>query len=112
MVGHTGNLEAAIRAAEVVDRCLNEVMVAVEKVHSTMLITADHGNSEQMWDPENNVPHTQHTTNPVPLILCGEKWGANALKSGGKLGDLAPTLLDIMGLKQPDEMTGASLINR
>ncbi|MDR1303410.1 MAG: 2,3-bisphosphoglycerate-independent phosphoglycerate mutase, partial [Puniceicoccales bacterium] len=112
MVGHTGNLAAAIRAAEVVDRCLNELTVAVEKVHSTMLITADHGNSEQMWDPENGVPHTQHTTNPVPLVLCGERHGAISLKSGGKLGDLAPTLLDIMGLERPVEMSGISLINR
>jgi 2,3-bisphosphoglycerate-independent phosphoglycerate mutase len=112
MIGHTGNFGAAVRAAEVVDRCLSEIAAAIDKVHSTMLITADHGNSEQMWDLENKVPHTQHTTNPVPLVLCGEKRGVASLKSGGKLGDLAPTLLDIMELKQPDEMLGLSLINR
>jgi 2,3-bisphosphoglycerate-independent phosphoglycerate mutase len=111
MVGHTGNFEAAIEAAEVVDRCLSEIAVAVDKVRGTALITADHGNSEQMWDSKNTVPHTQHTLNPVPLILYGEKHGATSLRSGGKLGDLAPTLLDLMGLKQPAEMTGISLIN-
>jgi 2,3-bisphosphoglycerate-independent phosphoglycerate mutase len=112
MVGHTGNFKAAVRAAEVVDQCLSEIGLAVEKVRGTALITADHGNSEQMWDIENQVPHTQHTTNPVPLILYGEKRGTVSLKSGGKLGDLAPTLLDLMDLNQPVEMTGLSLINR
>jgi 2,3-bisphosphoglycerate-independent phosphoglycerate mutase len=111
MVGHTGNFAAAVKAAEVVDRCLGEIAMAVDSVHGTVFITADHGNSEQMWDFENEVPHTQHTMNPVPLILYGEKHGAVSLKSGGKLGDLAPTLLHIMGLKQPAEMTGESLIN-
>ncbi|MDR1590737.1 MAG: 2,3-bisphosphoglycerate-independent phosphoglycerate mutase, partial [Puniceicoccales bacterium] len=111
MVGHTGNFEAAVQAAEVVDRCLSEIAMAVDRVHGTALITADHGNSEQMWDSENQVPHTQHTTNPVPLILYGEKHGALSLKSGGNLGDLAPTLLRVMDLKQPVEMTGESLIN-
>ncbi|MDE6576250.1 MAG: 2,3-bisphosphoglycerate-independent phosphoglycerate mutase [Opitutales bacterium] len=112
MVGHTGNLGAAIRAAETVDQCLGEIVQAVEKVKSTALITADHGNSEQMWDLEHEVPYTQHTTNPVYLILCGERRGAKALKSGGKLGDIAPTLLDLMDLPKPAEMTGDSLIKR
>lgn len=112
MVGHTGNFTAAIKAAEVVDQCLSEVAIAIDKVGATALITADHGNSEQMWDPENQMPHTQHTTNLVPLILYGEKQNILSLKSGGKLGDLAPTLLDIMDLKKPIEMTGISLINR
>ncbi|MDR1366651.1 MAG: 2,3-bisphosphoglycerate-independent phosphoglycerate mutase [Puniceicoccales bacterium] len=112
MVGHTGNFKAAVRAAEVVDRCLSEIALAVDRVHGTALITADHGNAEQMWDFENEVPHTQHTMNPVPLVLYGEKYGATSLKSGGKLGDLAPTLLHIMDLKQPAEMMGQSLINR
>jgi 2,3-bisphosphoglycerate-independent phosphoglycerate mutase len=110
MVGHTGNFDAALRAAEAVDRCLAEIALAVDRVHSTALITADHGNSEQMWDPQNNVSHTQHTINPVPLILYGEKYRSAALRSGGKLADLAPTLLEIMGMEQPGEMTGKSLI--
>jgi 2,3-bisphosphoglycerate-independent phosphoglycerate mutase len=112
MVGHTGNFTAAIRAAETVDRCLSEVAMAVDKIRGTALITADHGNSEQMWDVENKVPYTQHTTNPVPFVLYGERRAAISLKSGGKLGDLAPTILDIMGLSQPEEMTAISLINR
>ncbi|MDR1435291.1 MAG: 2,3-bisphosphoglycerate-independent phosphoglycerate mutase [Puniceicoccales bacterium] len=112
MVGHSGNFSAALQATEVVDRCLNEVAAALDKVNGTALITADHGNSEQMWDLENQVPYTQHTTNPVHLILYGKKYGAVSLKSGGKLGDLAPTILDIMDLKRPEEMTGISLINR
>lgn len=112
MVGHTGNLEAAIKAVETVDGCLREVMEAVDKVHSTALITADHGNSEQMWDLEHQVPYTQHTTNLVNLILYGDYRGTTGLKSGGKLGDLAPTLLDLMGITKPEEMTGESLVIR
>lgn len=112
MVGHTGNLQAAIRAAETVDHCLQAVAEAVDQAHSTAIITADHGNSEQMWDLEHQVPYTQHTTNPVNLILYGERRGAVSLKSGGKLGDIAPTLLDIMDLKKPQEMSGNSLIER
>ncbi|MDR2372401.1 MAG: 2,3-bisphosphoglycerate-independent phosphoglycerate mutase [Puniceicoccales bacterium] len=112
MVGHTGNFAAAVKAAEVVDHCLKEIAMAVDRVRGTALITADHGNSEQMWDLENKVPHTQHTMNPVPLVLYGEKYGTLSLKSGGKLGDLAPTLLDVMDLEQPGEMTGESLISR
>jgi 2,3-bisphosphoglycerate-independent phosphoglycerate mutase len=112
MVGHSGNFSAAVQATEAVDRCLSEVAAAVDKLKVTALITADHGNSEQMWDFENQVAHTQHTTNPVYLILYGEKYGTVSLKSDGKLGDLAPTILDVMGLKQPEEMTGISLINR
>ncbi|MDR2201005.1 MAG: 2,3-bisphosphoglycerate-independent phosphoglycerate mutase [Puniceicoccales bacterium] len=111
MVGHTGNFKAAIKAVETVDQCLSEIATAVDRVGSTLLITADHGNSEQMWDPINKVPHTQHTTNPVHLILYGHGRGARSLKDGGKLGDLAPTLLRIMDLKQPEEMTGISLID-
>ncbi|MDR2807169.1 MAG: 2,3-bisphosphoglycerate-independent phosphoglycerate mutase [Puniceicoccales bacterium] len=112
MVGHTGNLTAAIKATETVDRCLDEIAAAVDKVDTTAFITADHGNIEQMWDPEHQSPHTQHTTNPVHLILYGKKYGVTSLKSGGKLGDLAPTLLDLMDLKHPQEMTGISLLNR
>jgi 2,3-bisphosphoglycerate-independent phosphoglycerate mutase len=111
MVGHTGNFKAAGRAAGVVDRCLSDFALAVDRVHGTALIPADHGNAEQTWDFENEVPHTQHTMNPIPLVLYGEKYGAISLKSGGKLGDLAPTFLHIMDLKQPAEMIGQSLIN-
>ena len=107
MVGHTGSLPAAIKAVETVDAGLGRIAAAVEKQGGALLITADHGNSELMRDPETGGPHTAHTTNPVPVVLMGG--GASAIKDG-RLADVAPTLLELMGLKQPDEMTGASLI--
>lgn len=112
MVGHTGNLPAAIKAVETIDGCLGRVEKAVLAVGGTMLVTADHGNIEQMWDDNINQAHTAHTTNTVPLVLVGSP-NKSSLQSGlqsGKLADLAPTVLTLMGLAQPTEMTGKSLI--
>ena len=107
MVGHTGNLEAAVKAIETIDECVGKVVEEVENKKGVLLITADHGNAEQMIDYKTGEPHTAHTTNPVPLILIG--MGDVKLKQG-KLADLAPTMLDIMGLEKPEEMTGESII--
>ena len=109
MVGHTGILEAAVKAVETIDECVGKVVQTVREKGGVILITADHGNSEQMIDYKTGEPHTAHTTNPVPLILVGME--GVALKEG-KLADLAPTMLDIMGLEKPEEMTGESLIER
>ena len=109
MVGHTGDLAAAIRAVESVDRGLGEALKALGEVGGAMIVTADHGNCEVMVDPETGGPHTAHTLNPVPVILVGGPEGAR-LRSGGRLADLAPTLLALIGLAQPAEMTGQSLI--
>ena len=108
MVGHTGNFEAAVQAIEVLDECIGLVCDAVLAVGGELLITADHGNAEQMVDPKVDQPHTAHTTNPVPLIYVGK--GAASLMENGALCDIAPTLLQIMGLPQPPEMTGRSLL--
>ena len=107
MVGHTGNLEAAIKAVETIDECVGKVVEAVKEQDGVLIITADHGNIEQMIDYKTGEPHTAHTTNPVPLILVGME---NAKLRQGKLADLAPTMLQIMGLEKPAEMTGNSLI--
>jgi 2,3-bisphosphoglycerate-independent phosphoglycerate mutase len=107
MVGHTGSLPAAIKAVETVDAGLGRIAAAVEKQGGALLVTADHGNCELMRDPETGGPHTAHTTNPVPVLLQGG--GATALMDG-RLADVAPTLLALMDLKQPREMTGTSLI--
>lgn len=108
MVGHTGVLEAAIKAIETIDECVGRVVKAVEDVNGVLLITADHGNSEQMIDYATGEPHTAHTTNPVPLILVGK----DAKLKEGRLADLAPTMLDILGIEKPEEMTGESLIEK
>jgi 2,3-bisphosphoglycerate-independent phosphoglycerate mutase len=110
MVGHTGNLPAAIEAAEVVDRCTMEILQCLDGVNGSALVTADHGNLECMRDIKTGQPHTQHTTNPVEVILYGKKVQSLELRSGGCLADVAPTLLEMMGVKQPPEMSGASLI--
>ncbi|WP_319825396.1 2,3-bisphosphoglycerate-independent phosphoglycerate mutase [Thalassovita sp.] len=109
MVGHTGDLKAAMKACEAVDQGLTRVVAALEKVGGAMIVTADHGNCETMVDPVTGGPHTAHTTNPVPVILVGGPAGAK-LRSGGRLADLAPTLLQLMTLPQPAEMTGQSLL--
>lgn len=111
MVGHTGVLEAAVKAVTAVDACVAKVVGSILKMGGDVLITADHGNSEKMYD-ENGGPFTAHTTNPVPLILVGERYKNASLKSGGRLADLAPTLLDMMGLETPAQMTGHSLIEK
>ncbi|GGB31798.1 2,3-bisphosphoglycerate-independent phosphoglycerate mutase [Tistrella bauzanensis] len=110
MVGHSGILSAAIKAAEAVDACLGRVVEALDAVGGCMLITADHGNAEQMFDPLTNGPHTAHTTNVVPLVLAGGGAPANVALSDGRLADLAPTVLTLMGLERPAEMTGQVLI--
>src|SRR5690606_28746072 len=108
MVGHTGDLQAAIRAAETVDACLGRLEVALRETGGVMLVTADHGNLEMMRDPETGQPHTAHTTNLVPALLVNPPRPV-ALKDG-RLADVAPTVLELMGLPKPAEMTGASLL--
>ena len=108
MVGHTGDLDAAIKACEAVDQGLGEVLDALNKAGGAMIVTADHGNCEVMIDPETGTPHTAHTTNPVPVILVNGPEGVTL--AAGRLADLAPSLLELMGLEQPKEMTGKSLI--
>jgi 2,3-bisphosphoglycerate-independent phosphoglycerate mutase len=110
MVGHTGVLEAAIKAVEAVDQGLGQVLKAVEDMGGAIVVTADHGNCEVMVDPETGGPHTAHTLNPVPVILVGGPDGAKL--RNGRLADLAPTLLELMGLEAPPEMNGKSLIVR
>ena len=107
MVGHTGNIEAAIEAIQTVDNCLGRLLETIIKVGGTTLITADHGNAEYIRDEAGN-PWTAHTTNPVPLMVIGA--GNFKLRDDGSLCDIVPTALDIMGLEQPPEMTGKSLI--
>ncbi|MFZ0524317.1 MAG: 2,3-bisphosphoglycerate-independent phosphoglycerate mutase [Xanthobacteraceae bacterium] len=108
MVGHTGSLTAAIKAVETVDTGLCRIAQAIEKSGGALLVTADHGNSEMMRDPQTGGPHTAHTTNPVPLLLAGAR--NRALNAEGKLADIAPTLLELMELPKPQEMTGVSLL--
>jgi len=109
MVGHTGKLDAAIKAVETVDACLGRLSEAVEQAGGTLVITADHGNAEMMRDPETGEPHTAHTLNPVPFITVNPP-GAVAKVENGRLADVAPTLLDLLGLPKPPAMTGHSLI--
>ena len=110
MVGHTGNLEAAIKAVETIDECAGKIVNAIKSKKGNLIITADHGNAEQMIDLKTGEPHTAHTTNLVPLILISEK---EELKlKQGKLADLAPTILELMNIEKPEEMTGESLIEK
>ena len=106
MVGHTGDITAAIRAVEAVDKALGRVYEAVQEANGMLLVTADHGNAEVMLEP-NGTPCTTHTTNPVPFILCSRQ---DITLSDGKLSDIAPTILSLIGIKSPDEMTGSKLI--
>jgi 2,3-bisphosphoglycerate-independent phosphoglycerate mutase len=107
MVGHTGSLDAAIKAVEALDNCIGRVVEAMQAIGGEVIITADHGNAELMRDYQNNQPHTQHTTNLVPMIYVGRP---ATLTQNGALSDLAPTLLNMMGIAQPAEMTGHNLI--
>ena len=109
MVGHTGSLEAAIKAVEAVDECVGRIVKVIEEKKGNLIITADHGNAEQMIDYKTGEPHTAHTTNPVPIILITDNPNYK-LKENGKLADLAPTMLELMGLEKPQEMTGESLL--
>jgi len=109
MVGHTGILEAATAAVETVDRCLGKLAAAVTRAGGVLLITADHGNAEMMRDPVTGEPHTSHTLNPVPLLLVNPPQSVRGL-SDGRLCDVAPTLLRLLGLPQPAVMTGHPLL--
>ena len=112
MVGHTGNFKATISAIEVIDRCLGKIIKSAQMVGGEILITADHGNAEQIksytTEKIKSQPHTAHTSNLVPLIYIGRS--AKFLPGTGALSDVAPTLLNIMNIKQPEEMTGKSLL--
>jgi 2,3-bisphosphoglycerate-independent phosphoglycerate mutase len=107
MVGHTGVMEAAVKACETIDKCLEAVVIKVQSLGGTVMITSDHGNCDSMGDEGN--PHTAHTTSPVPFILLQKSAG---LRDKGTLADVAPTVLDLMGIEKPEEMTGQSLIKR
>ena len=107
MVGHTGSIPAVVQAVETTDTCLDLVVDAVERAGGVCLVTADHGNAEQMLEPDGVSPHTAHTTNPVPAILTAR--GGGTLR-GGELSDVAPTILDLLGFSQPLQMSGKSLI--
>lgn len=108
MVGHTGNFEATVKAIEVIDACLGKIIKALHEIDGELLITADHGNAEKMFDDDNNQPHTAHTSDPVPFIYAGRK--AKIANETGKLSDIAPTILYLLDLSQPMEMTGSSLV--
>jgi 2,3-bisphosphoglycerate-independent phosphoglycerate mutase len=112
MVGHTGNLDAVIKAVEATDRGVGELLAALATVGGRAVVCADHGNAEQLWDAATAGPHTSHTLNLVEVFVVGEGFsaGATPMREGGRLGDIAPTILQLMGLPQPAEMTGRSLI--
>jgi 2,3-bisphosphoglycerate-independent phosphoglycerate mutase len=102
-------LPATVKAVETVDRCLARVLPAAERAGATVLITADHGNCELMIDPATGGPHTAHTTNPVPLVLIDAGNGTRTLRAGGSLRDVGPTILNMLGIEPPREMTGKDL---
>jgi 2,3-bisphosphoglycerate-independent phosphoglycerate mutase len=109
MVGHSGKIEPTIKAVETVDGCLGEIEKAVRAKGGAMLITADHGNAEMMIDPVTGGPHTAHTTNPVPFIVMAEDAKQYSLKPNGSLRDISPTILGMLGINEPKEMTGSDL---
>src|SRR5438067_342858 len=109
MVGHSGVLPAAVKAVETVDQCLARVLSTAETANATLLVTADHGNCELMIDPATGGPHTAHTTNPVPFVIVGDGAGSRHLRTGGSLRDVGPTILRLMEIEPPPEMTGKDL---
>ena len=109
MVGHSGILKAAVQAVETVDTCLARVLATADQASATVLVTADHGNCELMIDPATGGPHTAHTTNPVPIVIVGEGAGPQPLRPGGSLRDVGPTILNLLGIQPPPEMTGRDL---
>jgi 2,3-bisphosphoglycerate-independent phosphoglycerate mutase len=109
MVGHTGKLDATIAAVETLDGCLGRIMTALQAAGGTAIVTSDHGNAEQMWDAELGGPHTAHTSNPVPVVLCGDQFRGRRVRDGA-LCDVSPTILDLLGIPQAKEMTGRSLL--
>ena len=111
MVGHTGNMEAAVKAIEAVDGCLGRLSESILDCNGVMLVTADHGNAEQMLDETTGQPHTAHTENPVPLVMVAKDSGIQSLENG-KLCDIAPTILELLALPKPDNMTGISLLKK
>ena len=111
MVGHTGSLDAAVAACEIVDDCVGAIVEATLARGGALVITADHGNAEQMWDPIGNCPHTAHTNYDVPLIVVGEPYRHATLHPAGRLADVAPTLLAMLGIDPPAAMTGRDLIS-
>ena len=109
MVGHSGKIEPTVKAVETVDACLGRLEMAVRSKGGAMLITADHGNAEMMIDPVTGGPHTAHTTNPVPFIVVADNSKQFTLKSGGSLRDISPTILGMLSIHEPKEMTGSDL---
>jgi 2,3-bisphosphoglycerate-independent phosphoglycerate mutase len=109
MVGHTGNVPATIAAVETIDACLGRLLTALKATDARAIVTADHGNAEQLWDDTLKAPHTAHTSNPVPVILCADDFVGRRLRDGS-LRDVAPTMLGLLGIPLSAEMTGSSLI--
>jgi 2,3-bisphosphoglycerate-independent phosphoglycerate mutase len=109
MVGHTGRLDATIAAVETLDTCLGRIMTALQAADGTAIVTADHGNAEQMWDDELKGPHTAHTSNPVPVVLCHDRFRGRQLRDGS-LRDVAPTILGLLGIEKAAEMSGETLL--
>jgi 2,3-bisphosphoglycerate-independent phosphoglycerate mutase len=110
MVGHTGSIPAAIKAVETVDLCVGKIVEATQALGGSLLITADHGNCELMVDPDSGNPYTAHTTYDVDLIVVDDRYKGTKLSEGGMLADIAPTMLDLMGVPKPADMTGRSLL--
>ncbi|MEO1367021.1 MAG: alkaline phosphatase family protein, partial [Acidobacteriota bacterium] len=111
MVGHTGSLDAAVQAAEAVDALVGEIVDATLDRGGALIVTADHGNAEQMWDPETRAPHTAHTLYDVDCTVVGAGDDVESLRAGGRLADVFPTVLDLLGLERPSAMTGRSLLD-
>jgi 2,3-bisphosphoglycerate-independent phosphoglycerate mutase len=110
MVGHTGDVAATISAVETIDGCLGRILTALKAVDARAIVTADHGNAEQLWDDELKAPHTAHTSNPVPVVMCAEELVGRRLHDGS-LRDVAPTMLGLLGIPLSPEMTGSSLLD-